>query len=125
MMPSAPMSSTGLIRTGSFQRTRTMLAVSLPLVAMMCACTVSSDIALCSMSIQTKSDRPHKASVIVGSVHETDVPMHTCPLLILSLNFFAFSICSLVGVELPASAAHLLVDSLLRLMEGPLQIAEV
>ena len=65
------MSSTGLISTGSLAGTRTSGVVSLPLVAMMCPCTRSSDSGLCSVSIHTKSSTRVSASVTVG-VDERD-----------------------------------------------------
>src|SRR5262249_43103986 len=95
MMPAAPMSRTGLINTGSFHATRTNGAVSVAFVAIICACTASRDNALCSMSIHTKSNTVHKASVAVGSKKLIPVPRQTLPERILFVSFIALSISAL------------------------------
>ena len=55
MTPSAPISKTGLIRTGSFHGTRTSAVEPVALVAMICPSTLSRVIPLCSISIHAKS----------------------------------------------------------------------
>src|SRR5581483_2353610 len=79
MIPAAPTSSACLIRTRSFQATRTSGTAPASWAAMTCAWTVSIVSAPCSMSIQTKSSTLPKSSVTVGSLKVIATPSATKP----------------------------------------------